>query len=149
MNSILKWQLLPEEIFGDSFICGKHKVLNNFVGLPALIGTNVFYLAVFIYGNFRLVKVEVDGAPCHSIFTKDVGKFFHQAKHWNKVFIFFRGGSVSIFNNGGNICVTHALIHINNRFRNGVVDDAPLGIHLHNARKRQTVNAGVKGTNAI
>ena len=133
MCSVYKRYFLPEIILSHSFICYKHKILNELCCHISVIRLYIYRMTIFIEHNFSLRKVKVYRTSFHSLFTKNCCKLCHFFKHRHKLLIFFNHSGILICKNLFYICVCHPAVCLYDCLCNLMIDDFTLFIYCHNA----------------
>ena len=119
MNAVQKRQFLPETVFRNGFIGRQHKIFDQIGCFIALIGFNGNGMSFCIQMNLTLRKIKVQRASFTPFCTQKLRQSAHAQKHGNKFFIFFLCFPV-ICQNRCNLCIGHAAVHPDYRFRNTV-----------------------------
>ena len=132
MCPVYKGYFLPEIILSHSFICNKHKILNELCCHISVIRLYIYRPASFIEHNLSLRKVKVYGASFHSLFAKNCCKLCHFFKHRHKLLIFFNHSGILICQNLFYICVCHPAVCLYDSLRYLMVDNLTLFIYRHN-----------------
>ena len=131
MRPVQKRCVLPEVILCNRLVGDQHKVLDDLRCNIALVRLDRNRDSLLIQNHLRLREIKVDRTALHALFPQNSRKRLHAQKHRNQLLILCDRCRVMVCKDLLHVGVGHPSIHADDRLRNLMVNDLPLGIYGH------------------
>ena len=149
MNTVFKWDLLPEGILGNGLICGQHKVFDQLGCHISVMGTDLCGTSVLTHYDLGFLYVKINGASCVAAFSQDAGKPGHPLKEGDQLPVLLTGCILRIFDQLIYIRIGHPCIGMNHAFTDLMCHDLAVSINIHKAGQHQPVLSLLQGADSV